>query len=230
MLYHAGLAVGANGAASVVALARDLLLASGITHPEEVLEPLVGAAARAAAAAGVGALTGPVRRGDAGTVAAHLDELTRSLPEALGAYRALARLAVGQARRAGLRAELADEVERQLGRADGVKVAVTAAEARALVRELRGEGLVGLVPTMGALHDGHRALLRRAHRECDVLVASVFVNPLQFDADEDFAVYPRDLQRDRAILAEQGVDVLFAPEAGDLHGGRGDAPVSWWTG
>lgn len=112
--YHAALAVGSNGASAVVSLARDLLLASGIRDPEQFLGPLAVASVEGAAASGAAALTGPVRRGDVGTVAAHLEELDRSYPEAAEAYRALARLALGYARRAGLGAEAARAVEEVL--------------------------------------------------------------------------------------------------------------------
>lgn len=101
-LYHAGLVVGANGTSSVVALARDLLLGAGVADPAAFLAPLAAAAADEASRQGVAALTGPVRRGDAGTVGRHLDQLATDLPEAVDAYVALARLALGQARRAGL--------------------------------------------------------------------------------------------------------------------------------
>lgn len=100
--YHAALAVGANGTSAVVALARDLLLAAGVSAPEPFLAPLVTRAAANAAAAGAAALTGPVRRGDTATIAAHLDDLAVALPEAVDAYHALARLAVSYAARAGL--------------------------------------------------------------------------------------------------------------------------------
>jgi predicted short-subunit dehydrogenase-like oxidoreductase (DUF2520 family) len=103
--YHAALVVGANGTSAVVALARDLLLAAGVRSPEPFLTPLVTRAAANAAADGAAALTGPVRRGDAATVMAHLDDLAVALPEAVDAYRALARLAVSYAARAGLDAE-----------------------------------------------------------------------------------------------------------------------------
>jgi pantoate--beta-alanine ligase len=74
-----------------------------------------------------------------------------------------------------------------------------------------------LVPTMGALHDGHRALLRAARRESDVVVASLFVNPAQFDDAADLAAYPRNEARDAAIAEAEGVDVLFAPAADELY-------------
>jgi predicted short-subunit dehydrogenase-like oxidoreductase (DUF2520 family) len=112
--YHAGLAVGSNGTAAVVGLARDLLLAAGIRAPERFLANLVTHSARNAAEHGAAALTGPVRRGDTATVRAHLDDLRTVLPEAIPAYRALAELALAYARRAGLDARRAQAVERIL--------------------------------------------------------------------------------------------------------------------
>ena len=75
----------------------------------------------------------------------------------------------------------------------------------------------GLVPTMGALHAGHRALLRQARAECDVVVMSLFVNPTQFGDDADLARYPRDEGRDLALARESGVDVVFAPSADEIY-------------
>jgi pantoate--beta-alanine ligase len=83
--------------------------------------------------------------------------------------------------------------------------------------DLPRHGVVGLVPTMGALHEGHAALLRAARSESDVLVASLFVNPSQFDDDGDLALYPRDLERDAAFAEEQRVDVLFTPSANEIY-------------
>ena len=76
---------------------------------------------------------------------------------------------------------------------------------------------VGLVPTMGALHAGHRALLRRARAECEEVVMSLFVNPAQFGPNDDFERYPRDEARDRAIAAEEGVDRVFAPTVAEMY-------------
>ena len=85
-------------------------------------------------------------------------------------------------------------------------------------REARAEGrVIGLVPTMGALHEGHTALVARARRECSRVIASVFVNPKQFGPREDYNKYPRDLEKDAAKLAAVGVDALFAPEAADVY-------------
>jgi pantoate--beta-alanine ligase len=86
-------------------------------------------------------------------------------------------------------------------------------------REVRGrDGLrVALVPTMGALHDGHLSLIELARHHADRVVASVFVNPVQFDRADDFARYPRDLEHDGAMLAGAGADVLFAPDVSEIY-------------
>jgi pantoate--beta-alanine ligase len=80
-----------------------------------------------------------------------------------------------------------------------------------------GGASVVLVPTMGALHDGHRALVRRAVAVGDIVVVSIFVNPLQFGANEDLDTYPRTLDADVAVLAEEGVDFVFAPSAREMY-------------
>jgi pantoate--beta-alanine ligase len=85
------------------------------------------------------------------------------------------------------------------------------------IAELQLDGEVGLVPTMGALHDGHRSLFRAARSENDVVVASLFVNAAQFEEQADLAAYPRDEERDAAIAESEGVDVLFAPEPAELY-------------
>jgi pantoate--beta-alanine ligase len=85
------------------------------------------------------------------------------------------------------------------------------------VRREPWEGTVGLVPTMGAFHDGHLALFRAAREENDLVVASLFVNPAQFGANEDLATYPRDEERDTTLAEESGVDILFAPSAEELY-------------
>ena len=83
--------------------------------------------------------------------------------------------------------------------------------------DLPRHGVIGLVPTMGALHAGHTALFRAARADCDVLVASVFVNPVQFSDGNDLAAYPRDFERDAALAEAEGVDVIFAPSADEMY-------------
>jgi pantoate--beta-alanine ligase len=96
-----------------------------------------------------------------------------------------------------------------------VKTVHTIAQARdALERVARP---IGLVPTMGALHEGHLALLARARAECETVVMSLFVNPSQFAAGEDLAAYPRDPARDAELAAAAGVDVLFAPTSEEMY-------------
>lgn len=85
------------------------------------------------------------------------------------------------------------------------------------IGELDVAGEVGLVPTMGALHDGHRSLFHAARTENELVVASLFVNPAQFDREADLAVYPRDEARDLAVAEAEGVDVLFAPSVEELY-------------
>src|SRR5574340_904293 len=76
---------------------------------------------------------------------------------------------------------------------------------------------IGFVPTMGYLHAGHLSLVREAQPQCDLTVASIFVNPLQFGANEDLDRYPRDLPRDTALLAEVETDILFLPDGADVY-------------
>ena len=92
------------------------------------------------------------------------------------------------------------------------------AELRAALREPRRSGwTIGLVPTMGAFHEGHLSLMRRARRDCDMVVVSLFVNPAQFDDPADLERYPRDRPRDEALAAEIGVDHLFAPAVNEVY-------------
>jgi pantoate--beta-alanine ligase len=85
------------------------------------------------------------------------------------------------------------------------------------MRTIRREGTVGLVPTMGAFHAGHHALMRAARERCDTVVVSLFVNPAQFEEAADLAAYPRDEQRDVAEAEELGVDVLYAPPVEEVY-------------
>ena len=91
-------------------------------------------------------------------------------------------------------------------------------EVRDALAPHRREGRsIGFVPTMGYLHEGHASLMRRARERCDVVVASLFVNPTQFNDPADLAAYPRDEQHDAALAAACGVDILFAPSAAEMY-------------
>jgi pantoate--beta-alanine ligase len=101
-----------------------------------------------------------------------------------------------------------------------VRTLRTIPEVRAHVAAARAAGRgIGLVPTMGAFHAGHEALMRAAREICDEVVVSLFVNPAQFDEPADLAAYPRGEERDAAIAAELGVDALFAPAAEEIYPG-----------
>ena len=99
-----------------------------------------------------------------------------------------------------------------------MKLVRTRRELRAELEPVRAEGrTIGLVPTMGALHDGHLALLRAARERCDVVVMSLFVNPAQFGPGEDLDTYPRDEARDAGLAEAAGVDLLYAPAVADVY-------------
>jgi len=99
-----------------------------------------------------------------------------------------------------------------------MKIITSLAEIQAYCRSARTDGAsIGLVPTMGFLHEGHLSLMRRARAENDVLVVSIFVNPTQFGQGEDYKEYPRDLQRDSEMAESVGVDVIFTPAPEDMY-------------
>ena len=111
-------------------------------------------------------------------------------------------------------------------------LATTTSAVRAIIDEKVAELVVagtarpkvGLVPTMGALHDGHGALFEQARAENDLVIASIFVNPLQFDQPEDYEHYPRDLEADLELVTEYGGDIVFAPSTQHMYPGFPDAP------
>src|SRR6201989_2810316 len=99
-----------------------------------------------------------------------------------------------------------------------MQVLSTVREMRAASRAVRGGGKsLGLVPTMGALHSGHIVLVRAARTQCDVVAASIFVNPKQFGPNEDFAKYPRTFEKDCELLESEGVALVFAPQPEEMY-------------
>ena len=99
-----------------------------------------------------------------------------------------------------------------------MKTANTIKEVRSIVKEWRASGLsVGLVPTMGFLHEGHASLIKRAHEENDRVVVSDFVNPTQFGPNEDLESYPRDFDRDCKLCEEMGADLVFHPDPSEMY-------------
>jgi len=108
-----------------------------------------------------------------------------------------------------------------------IRVVESVADLRHTVGEARAEGrIIGLVPTMGALHEGHASLIRACRREADFVVVSIFVNPTQFGPNEDFARYPRTPKADRTLYAEAGADLAWAPTVEELYpGGQGSTFV-----
>ncbi len=99
-----------------------------------------------------------------------------------------------------------------------MQVVKTIREVREIVNEWRKQGYtVGLVPTMGYLHEGHQSLISKSHEQNDRTVVSVFVNPIQFGPNEDLATYPRDLERDMHKVEEAGGDIIFNPEPSEMY-------------
>lgn len=99
-----------------------------------------------------------------------------------------------------------------------MKITTTVSETRSLIRQWKKEGMtIGLVPTMGFLHEGHASLIKKCREENDKVVVSVFVNPTQFGENEDLEAYPRDFHRDMALCEEMDADLVFHPEPEEMY-------------
>lgn len=110
-----------------------------------------------------------------------------------------------------------------------MKICRTVSELENAVDEVKKQNkTIAIVPTMGALHEGHKSLFERARKENDVFIASVFVNPVQFNNKEDFEKYPRNEQEDLDILASCGCDIAFVPTAEEVY--KGEQPEQWHFG
>ncbi|MDI6606121.1 MAG: pantoate--beta-alanine ligase, partial [Candidatus Omnitrophota bacterium] len=99
-----------------------------------------------------------------------------------------------------------------------MKVIRTIKQVSAAVKKIKAKGeKIGFVPTMGALHAGHLSLIRRAQKENDFTIVSIFVNPAQFSSGEDFEKYPRNLRRDTLLCKKEGVDIVFCPAVKEIY-------------
>ena len=210
--YHAAATIASNHLVALLGQVERIAAEAGA--PFEAYLDLVRVTVENVAALGpAAALTGPVRRGDWATVAQHIAAIPD--PERR-AYEAMSDAA---ARLIGVSTVSGDGALAEHLAVPGFR--------KALDAERNAGRRVGLVPTMGYLHDGHASLIRRAAAECDVVAVTVFVNPLQFGPTEDLAAYPRDLERDRDIARSAGAAHLFVPAGEEMWpGGAPSTTVS----
>jgi len=214
-LYHATAAVAANHLVALCAQVERLADRAGVPLGAywDLMETTLENVRRSGP---IPSLTGPAARGDTSTISLHLEALPtdeRTL------YLALANEAARLAGRPPYRDPARTVSTEALAVTPTSPVRVpTIAELRArLDAERRAGRTVGFVPTMGYLHDGHGSLMRAAAAANDVVVASIFVNPLQFAPTEDLASYPRDLERDVAVAGANGVHLLFTPDVTEMY-------------
>jgi pantoate--beta-alanine ligase len=203
--YHAAASVASNFLVTLEAAAERLASAAGADRT--LLAPLVRATVENWERLGPqAALTGPLVRGDEETVARQRAAVAERAPELLDLFDALAS---APRRLAGRPPPRGPRRMRTVG---------TVADLRAALAPHRRAGrTIGLVPTMGAFHDGHLSLIRAARERCDVVVVSLFVNPAQFGPGEDLAAYPRDEARDADLAEAERADLLFAPPVEEVY-------------
>lgn len=199
--YHAAATIASPHLVALLGQVERIAADAGV--PFEAYLDLVRATVENVALLGpAAALTGAVRRGDWATVARHVAAIPE--PE----HRAYEAMADSAARLIG--------VTPPAGRGGLNEHLSISGFRKALDAERSAGRRVGLVPTMGYLHDGHASLIRRAVGECDVVGVTVFVNPLQFGPAEDLSAYPRDLERDREIASAAGATHLFVPNGEEM--------------
>ncbi|WP_020574723.1 pantoate--beta-alanine ligase [Actinopolymorpha alba] len=211
--YHAAAVLASNFLIALEETAADLLTRAGVEDARAVLTPLVLRTAANWSDTGRAALTGPIARGDETTVARHRAALRAMAPEFEPLYDALAERtrALATLNRSQPHVEGGTQVSTP-------RIVRTREELRAALAPARGEGrTIGLVPTMGFLHEGHLSLIQAARERCDVVVMSLFVNPTQFGPREDLAAYPRDEASDVTLAGEAGADLVYAPDTGHVY-------------
>lgn len=205
VLYHAALTVASNATAAALVTARRLLAAAGVADAHQFLTALATSSVAHAVRDGVAGVSGPVVRGDVETLGRHADAILADVPDCYQAYQAFTAATVHTVVTANPSVD-APRLLAHLGHADlpGQPQLLTCADALrdALAPHRRHGRRIVLVPTMGALHAGHLALVRQAHRHGDVVVVSIFVNPLQFENPDDLAAYPQTLETDLQQLAD----------------------------
>ena len=216
-LYHAAAVFASNYLVTVSALAEELERLAGVPDPAGVLAPAAGGDPRERPARRPG-------RGPHGSGRPRRRRHRRGQPRGAGGPRSRGRPALRRPRRSRPRARgarRASPLGRPRGRRGGARpleVTRTIAATLAAADAARADGrTVGLVPTMGAFHEGHASLMRRAREERDLVVVSIFVNPTQFADPADLAAYPRDEARDLEIARGLGVDVVFAPTPEEMY-------------
>jgi pantoate--beta-alanine ligase len=201
--YHAAASVASNFLVTLEAAAERIGATTGAGR--DLLAPLVRATVENWASQGpTGALTGPIARGDEATVQRQRDAVAARAPDLLPLFDALA--------------DATRRLARPAGAAPPMRTVRTVAELRGALAGPRAAGRrIALVPTMGAFHEGHLSLIRRAREQADVVVVSLFVNPTQFRPGEDLAAYPRDEARDAAQAEAEGADLLFVPSVEEVY-------------